>query len=307
MKIMAKKPVKLVCFDIVLGEEKITKKFNFLKDMKEALDATKDISGDRARKLAELAEIGEQQLISKFSVSPNGIFCSFLHLKAGSASLITNEMFTKPSFSFNDIKESNEKDVKGHIKGYTCFLLTDKIFIWKSTKDITVSEISIYINWLLKKVLSKYANRNSAISLKPHIKRTFDPLRVKNITIGKNVKIKGESTIETFVRHVEQKIIDAIKEDALQGLDPNSIILDASVVLKIQKPRKVDPDEGRHVIQSILNAVKSDETVMTDKNGIVIQENTVKETKDVRISFITDTFLDEAELEHEMQLYLKEI
>jgi hypothetical protein len=100
---MAKKPVRLVCFDVVPGEEKITKKYNFLKDMNEALEATKDVSGNRARELAELAESGEQQLISKFSVSPSGIFCSFLHLKAGSASLITNDLFTKPSFSFSDI------------------------------------------------------------------------------------------------------------------------------------------------------------------------------------------------------------
>jgi hypothetical protein len=144
MKIMAKKPVKLVCFDVVPEEEKITKRFNFLKDMNEALDATKNVSSNRARELAELAESGEQQLISKFSVSSDGIFCSFLHLKAGAASLITNDLFSKPSFSFSDIKESNEKGIKGHIKGYTCFLLTDKAFIWKSTRDITISEISLY-------------------------------------------------------------------------------------------------------------------------------------------------------------------
>jgi hypothetical protein len=99
MEIMAKKPVRLVCFDIFPEEEKLTKKFNFLKDMKEALDATKAVSGNRVRDMAELAENGEQQLISKFSISSDGIFCSFLHLKAGTASLITNDLFSKPHFS----------------------------------------------------------------------------------------------------------------------------------------------------------------------------------------------------------------
>ncbi|MDR3047343.1 MAG: hypothetical protein LBU51_07000 [Bacteroidales bacterium] len=304
---MAKKPVKLVCFDIVPEEEKITKRFNFLKDMKEALDATKDVSGNRARELAELAESGEQQLISKFSVSSDGIFCSFLHLKAGAVSLITNDLFSKPSFSFSDIKETNEKGIKGHIKGYTCFLLTDKVFIWKSTRDITTSEISLYINWLLKKALPKYATRNSIISLKQKIKKTFDPLTVKSISIGNDVKIKKESTIETYISPIKESLLNAIKESALRGLDPDAIILDASVILKIQKPRKTDPDEGRRVIQSVLNAVKSDDTILTDKNGNQIKENSVKEAKEVRVTYITDNFLDEAELEHEMQLYLKEL
>jgi hypothetical protein len=176
---MAKKSVKLVCFDIVPEEDKITKRFNFLKDVQDALDATKDVSGNRARELAELAESGEQQLISKFSTSADGIFCSFLHLKAGAASLISNDLFSKPSFSFSDIKESNEKDIKGHIKGYTCFLLTDRVFIWKSTRDITIPEISLYINWLLKKALPQYTTRNSIVSLKQKIKKEFDPLAIK--------------------------------------------------------------------------------------------------------------------------------
>jgi hypothetical protein len=304
---MPKKPVRLVCFDIFPEEEKLTKKFNFLKDMKEALDATKAFSGNRVRDMAELAENGEQQLISKFSISPDGIFCSFLHLKAGAASLITNDLFSKPYFSFSDIKESNEKDIKGHIKGYTCFLLTDKVFIWKSTRDITLSEISIYINWLLRKALSKYTERNKIISLKPRIKKDFDPLTVKTISIGKDVRIKAESTVETLIKPITQGLIDLIKDSALKGLDPDAIILDASVVLKIQKHKKTDPDEGRRIIQSILNTVESDDTILTDKKGQHIQKNAVKESKEVRVTFITDNFLDEVELENEMQLYLKEI
>jgi hypothetical protein len=304
---MAKKPVKLVCFDIVPEEYKITKRFNFLRDMKEALNATKDVSGNRARDLAELAETGEQQLISKFSVSSDGIFCSFLHLKAGAASLITKDLFSKPSFSFSDIKESNEKDIKGHIKGYTCFLLTDKLFIWKSTRDITISEILLYINWLLKKVHPKYTARNSIISLKEKIKKNFNPLMVKSISIGNDVKIREESTIETYIKLITQELFDAIKESALKGLDPNAIILDASVILRIKKPRKVYPDEGRSIIQSVINAVKSEDTVLIGKNGNKINPDSVKESKEIRINFITDNFLDEAALEYEMKLYLNDL
>lgn len=304
---MAKKVVKLVCFDIMPEEEKITKRFNFLKDMKEAFDATKGVSRNRSRKLAELAESGEQQLISKFSVTSDGIFCSFLHLKEGGASLITDALFSKPSFSFSDIKESNEKDIKGHIKGYTCFLLTDKIFIWKSTRDITIPEISIYINWLLKKALSKYTERNKIISLKPRIKTMFDPLIVKSVSIGKDVKIKAESTVETIIQPITQRLVDLIKDSALKGLDPDAIVLDASVVLRIKKSKKTDPDEGRRIIQSILNAVESDDTVLTDKTGKQIPKNAIREAKEVRVTFITDNFLDEEELEQEMLLYLKEV
>ena len=306
-KDMIRKLVKLACFDIIPEEDKITKKFSFLRDMKEALDATKDVSGYRARDLAELAERGEQQLISKFSLSSEGIFCSFLHLKTGAASLITTDLFSKPSFSFSDIQESSAEGIKGHIKGFTCFLLTDKILIWKSTRDITISEISLYINWLLKKTLAKYNAKSSIISLKPRIKKTFDPLSVKSIDIGKDVKIKEESTIETYLKPIAQGLMDQVKESALKGLDPEAILLEASVILKIKKLKKIEPDESRRVIQSVLNAVKSEDTVLTDKNGNQIKENAIKESREVRVSFITDMFLNEAELEHEMQSYLKAI
>jgi hypothetical protein len=102
-------------------------------------------------------------------------------------------------------------------------------------------------------------------------------------------------------------LIDVIKESALKGLDPNSIILDASVILRIKKPRKADPDESLRIIQSVLNAVRSEDTVLTDKNGNQIKENAVKESKEIRLTFITDNFLDETELEQEMRSYLKEL
>jgi hypothetical protein len=102
-------------------------------------------------------------------------------------------------------------------------------------------------------------------------------------------------------------LINVIKESALKGLDPNAIILDASVILRIRKPRKTDPDESRRIIQSVLNAVKSDDTVLTDKNGNQIKENSLRAIKEVRVTFITDNFLDEVELEHEMRSYLKEL
>jgi hypothetical protein len=56
-----------------------------------------------------------------------------------------------------------------------------------------------------------------------------------------------------------------------------------------------------------LNAVESDDTVLIDNKGNQIKGGSVKESKDVRVTFITDNFLDEAELEQEMQLYLKEL
>jgi hypothetical protein len=132
-------------------------------------------------------------------------------------------------------------------------------------------------------------------------------LTVKTVSIGKDVRIKAESTVETLIKPITQGLIDLIKDSALKGLDPDAIILDASVVLKIRKHRKTDPNEGRRIIQSILNAVDSDDTILTDKKGQHIQKNAVKESKEVRITFITDNFLDEVELEHEMQLYLKEL
>lgn len=302
---MATKPVKLICFDIIPAEEKITKTYDFLKDLKEALNTSKTVN-NRRRNLSDIGEEGQLQFISRTSIDAMGVFCTFLHLKEGGAALVKTELLKKSSFSLGDIKETAGQNIAGHIIGHTCFLFANNKLILKSSRNITISEISIYLNWLLKKSISKFANRNIIIFLKPHLKKDFNPLNVGSIHIGKDVIIK-EETIGTIIQPVLKDLISQIIQDKeLEGLDPKNII-DASVVLTFRKPLKDNEKKNKRMLQSVLDAVKSDETMIRDRKGNLIREDLIKETKDIRVQYISSDFPDEHELEQKMREYIMEI
>jgi len=300
------KLVKLVCFDVKPDEEKVSKTYNFYKDMTDALGVLKNAS-DRCRVLSDVTDNGEQEFISKVSIDNKSVFCTFLHLKPGAAALVQKTLLKKASFSLSDLKESSEENIAGHIIGYTCFLFSNKKLIMKATRNISASELSIYINWLLKKGLSKYSNKNLIISLKQKIKESFDPVTIGSISIGKDVKIKEQETIETITKSLMKGILKKLLDDKqIEGLDPENI-LDATVVLRIKKFSKEDAAKNRKVLQSVLGAVKSDDTKIIDRNGRPIKEDEVKETKEVRVHYISEDFPDEGELEMEMRKYLGEV
>jgi hypothetical protein len=303
---MATKPIKLVCFDVKPEEEKVSKSFNFYKDMTDALGVLKNAS-DRCRVLSDIADDGEQEFISKVSINNKSVFCTFLHLKPGAAALVQKNLLKKASFSLSDLKESSEENIAGHIIGYTCFLFSDEKLIMKATRNISASELSIYFNWLLKKGLPKYKNRNSIVSIKQRIKQSFDPVSIGSISIGKDVKIKEQETIETVTKSLMKGFVNKLLEDKeIEGLDPENI-LDATVVLRIKKFSKEEANKNRKVLQSVLGAVKSVDTKIIDRNGRPIKEDEVKETKEVRIHYISEDFPDEDELEMEMRKYLSEV
>ena len=303
---MATKSVKFICYDITPVEGKITKTYNFYKDLIEALKISKTVR-DRRRDLSDIAEKGQLQFISRTAIDNTGIFCTFLHLKEGGAALIQTKLLGKNSFSLEDIQETAGENIVGHIIGHTCFLFSKDKLILKSSRNISISEISIYLNWLLSKNLSKYANRNSVLMLKPHLKKGFDPLDVKSINIGNNVSIKGQETIETLIQPLLNDFMEKIIQDKeLKGLDPKNII-NASVVLTFRKPPKDDVDGSRYVLQSVLDAVKSEDTKILDKKGNIIKEDLIKETKETRIHCVSSDFPDEYELELKMREYIKEI
>jgi hypothetical protein len=177
----------------------------------------------------------------------------------------------------------------------------------KATRNISASELSIYFNRPLKKGLSKYNNKNSVISITQRIKQSFDPVTIGSISVGKDVTIKEQGTIETITKSVMKGFIGKLLEDKeIYGLDPESI-LDATVVLRIKKFSKEEANKNRKVLQSVLDVVKSVDTKIIERNGRPIKEDEVKETKEVRIHYISEDFPDENELEMEMRKYLDEV
>jgi hypothetical protein len=304
---MAKKPIKLGCFEILPIEQKLTRKPNFFDDVKNAFSSLGNIS-DRCRKLSDLTVEGEQEFVSKVSVGNKGLFCTFLHLKEGGAINIQKSLLNSQSFSLEDLDTNADGEIVGHLKDYTYFLLTNKLLILKLMRGINVSDISIYLNWLLKKTIPAYADKNSVLQLRQRLRSDFDPLEVGSIIVGGDVKIEGHKSIDTIIQPLFSDLLDKlIKSKGIKGLDPDSIIRRASLVLTIERRSEKNPKDRARILQSLLDTCNSDSTEIRDKKNAKIDPTSIKEIKDIRIPFNDSDFPDAAVLEEEMWQYYNEI
>ena len=95
---MAKKKIKLACFDIRPIEKKLTKPFNIFSDFSATMANAKKLN-KRCRTLSDISVSGEKEFISNTSMDRTGIFCTFLHLKSGGAIHITNSLLEGNGFS----------------------------------------------------------------------------------------------------------------------------------------------------------------------------------------------------------------
>jgi hypothetical protein len=301
---MAKKPVKLACYEIVPAEIKLTKVLDIVSELSEIFtSATLD---DRCRPLSDISVDGEQEFITKQKKSGNGLFCTFLHLKAGGAILISKDQMSEKEISLEEIATTMEENTRGHLKDYTYFLITNKLIILKATKGIPSSDIEIYLNWLLKKSYTKYAGKNSIFTLKTLLKKTFDPKTVGTIELGNNVQVGEKKTIDTVTRSIVKDIDKILKAQGFDDIETGEII-DAHVILKILKPSKKDDLKSKKAIQSIIKAFKNDETVIKDRRGQPICIGNIKETKEVRVPYLTTDFPDVTALETHMLQYNDEV
>ena len=301
---MATKRVKLACYEILPNEPKLTKSFDILKDLSEAFSIGNITN--RSRLLSDISVEGEQEFITKQKKSGTGLFCTFLHLKSGGAIIIQKSFMDKNEFSLEELAANDEESIAGHIKDYTYFFLTKKLLILRSTRGIPSSHIEIYLNWFLKKSLVRYSAKNAVFTLKPCLKKSFDPRTIGSIELGKNVIIGEKSVTDTVVRPVVKGLEQFLKAGGFDDIDAATVV-DASVILKILKPEKKDEKRSQKALQSILKAVKSDETVLKDRRGNKIIINNVKEFKEVNVPHLSTGFPDVAVLEQSMVEYCDEV
>jgi hypothetical protein len=304
---MAKKPIKLGCFEIVPIDQKLTRTPNFFDNIKDAFSTLGNIN-DRCRKLSDLTVEGEQEFVSKVSVSKNGLFCTFLHLKEGGSINIQKSLLDSESFSLEDLVTNTDGEIAGHLKDYTYFLLTKKLLILRLTRGISASEISIYLNWILKETIPAYADKNSVLQLRQCLRNAFNPLNVGSIVVGGDVRIEGRKSVDTIIQPLFKDWLDKlIKSKGIRELDPDSIIRHASLILTIERKSDKNPKDRARILQSLLDACNSDSTEIRDKKNAKIDPASIKEDKEVRIQFNDSGFPDVAVLEEEMWQYYNEV
>lgn len=256
---MEKKTIKLACYDILPTDPMLTKRINYVDELLNILSSGK--ISDRCRVYSDIAVEGEQEFITKKTHNDFGLFCTFLHLKEGGAVLISKALMSEEEISLEELAATEENNTEGHLKDYTYFLFTNKVLIIRSTRGIPASDISIYLNWLLKKSFKKYSGKNTVFTLKHRLKKTFDPKLVGCIELGNSIKIGEKRTVDTIVRPVLKGLEQFLKAQGYDGI-PAGKVIDASVILKIIKPSQKDKDKNTKALQSILDILKNDEAII---------------------------------------------
>jgi hypothetical protein len=298
------KTIRLVCYDIFPTNPKLTKKINLVKELSEALSKGK--INDRCRIYSDIAVEGEIEFITKRIENKKGLFCTFLRLKEGGAVLVSNALLSEKEISLEELAAAEEKNTKGHLKDYTYFLFTDKLLIMRATRGVPSSDISIYLNWLLKNNFEKYNNQNAVFTLKPRLKKDFDPMTVGSIELDNDIKIGEKRTVDTVVHSVIKGLEQLLKAYGYDGI-PAGKVIDASVIIKIIKPSQKDKDKNSKALQAILDILKNDEIIIRNKKNQIITIDNVKESKSVRVPHLATGFPDIAELEQRMLEYYNEV
>jgi hypothetical protein len=301
---MGKKIKKLNCFDIKTIDERLTKTVNVFAEIKKSLENRKTVD-NRYRKLAEADEAGEGEFIANYKIiNDEMLMACFIAMKQGIAPEIKKTFFEKESFSLSELETKDKRDVEGHIKDHTHFLLTKDFLILKSSQGITNRTISTYLNWLLLNE-KEYAGKAGVFTLPVHLRKTIDVNNISAFAIGDNFKIKKDDLVEqTF--SASQEILSNIFSVANLSVDP-ARIFDAYITFKIRKFPKEDEDEKVTVVQKILETIRDDNCDILDRRGQVIDVSSIKAQKEISITHTASGFPDETELEKEMILYLQEI
>ena len=300
----AKKQKILCCYDVQIYDEKLTSNVNIFQEVKKLLEKRETVE-KRYRQLAEVDESGEGEFIANYKIINNEMITAcFIAMKKGVAAEIKKAFFTKESFALSDIEIEDKKDVEGHIKDHTHFLLTKDFLILKSSRAIKSETISTYLNWLLLSE-KKYAGRAAVFRLQVHLRKTVDINDIAAFVIGDNFKIGKDNLIKKTLSASKDVIQDALSASNLK-VDPTKV-LDAYITFRIKKVSKEDEEAKEEVIQTLLKTFTEGSYNILNKQGRPIDLENIKAAKDIRITHTDSGFPDEAELEKEMILYLQEI
>lgn len=296
---MAKLKKKLQCFDVNITSEKLTSELDIFTEVVEALKE-KTVE-ERYRRLNTMDEDGAGDFIANYKVINNKILMvCFISLKKGIAIEVKKAFFSKLSFALSELENKEKKEVEGHIKDYTHFLLTKDFLILKNTQGIKADEIATYLNWLLKKE-SSYEDNPMIFTLPEHLKSEIDISDIASFALGNDVKINKDNIIEKSLTTTKEMLTNILSSSKLD-IDLNNVF-DAYITFKLKKVSKEDITKKKKVIQAFFQNLKDENLKIYDKHGKIIDVNKIKATKEVSITYTNTGFPDETELETEMIAY----
>lgn len=299
---MAKKEFILECFEVKASDNNPFKNEDFIKRLTQILKNAKNINSIKKDSDNDM-EIKESSFISMYSIHDDALFCSFLLMKEGAAINIQNSFLSQKSFSVEDLAKSlqqNSKEISGHIKSNTYFLLTNKYLILKRTSGLGYVDIQDYLNHFLK------INNESlpSIVITPCFSNSVDLAEIKSIILKNDFQIQKKSLFKTIEKSL--KLQNFFEAQGIKNLNTGDM-LSASIIFNIKNFNKDDLCENKLLSQKLLEIFNTNEVVLKDSKGRIIDLNNLRTTKSIKITATNAILLNKEELLSEMSKFLNEV
>ncbi len=239
--------------------------------------------------------------ISDFINLDNAFFCTLMDMEEGAAANIPQKLLQSKKFSLEDTSVSKKKDIIGHIKTATYFLMTPDSVILMRKKGLEKEIVEQYLSFFLH---LEAPEGKKPLNLLYHPDKNFDVSRIKSFELDDGYKIKEESLFNTVERVLDLRTI--LQAPEMEGLDPEKV-LSAKIVFKIKNLPKKDEVENKAVINRLLTSFNTENVTFRDRNNTSIDMSHVKKTKQFQMSIYNSEYPDKNKLIQKMQEFYAEV
>ncbi len=244
----------------------------------------------------------EGDFIPYFNHSNGFLFGSFVRLRPGEGTNVSNIHLTQKTVSMNEMVKLSDEESAGSIKDYIFFCIYEGYLIMTSAKN-NRKALETYFNWLLRE--NKKGQYECSITPKHKTENTIPMGDIQKIQIAEgyfqNKLSKEETKILQVKRAVLQNMLKDIKD--LKALELEDV-LTATIHLKINK-KELKKKDGK-ALDTLLRIVDSEDVIIKGKGAKTLKGTDYLIKIERQFEHIGKSF-NEPEIETEMRKILKDI
>jgi len=295
-----------------IANDNISKSSNGIKNML-SKKLKGSVSQDRRMLINE--NDNEEDLLSDFDSNHNcfhGVI--FRICPSDAVQNIPNDFFQKEKISITELDDISPEKTNV-CKDHYYFSVNDKFLVTNLQKNITISRLQVYINWLLREERAERLFEFAPILIKPENVKLSE---LKNITF-KDTSIHKEIVSQNNSGGIGKKSFDIAKSLLSKLLnDPQDInmfekieenqIISAELLIKFSKPRNMSKEDYDKIAGAFVKPISdTDDVIFTTKEGNKITAAALQKTKPIEIELTEQKKINEKQLQQEMEKFLKEL
>jgi hypothetical protein len=220
-------------------------------------------------------EDSEEDLIAYFEDHSSHFYGIMLRMcPSGDLKSIPNSFLQKEKFLITELDDViiEKNNIR---KNHYYFSLNDKFLVTNLSKNITISCLQTYINWILKE-----ERGDRLFEFTPMITELADELKdtklsdlksitVKDKSVHKGTALQNKNSVGKKSFNIATSLIDALVDDSitLEKIKESKII-SAELLIKFSRPKEMSKEDYEKTMGAFLKPVSDPEDfVFTTKNG----------------------------------------